>query len=136
VRNLTAVAPLAADAGVSLLVENINANDRPGDPFPTPEVAARAVEEVGHPAVGLQFDFFHAGRMGLDPVAEYKRFMHLARHIQIADAPGRHEPGTGNLPVQAFLTELDASGYAGIVGLEYTPSTGAGPGLGWLALGS
>ncbi|MBV8087253.1 MAG: TIM barrel protein, partial [Chloroflexi bacterium] len=133
VKNLQAVAPAAAAAGVTLLIENINPVDRPGDPFPTPEIAARAVKEVGHEAVGLQFDFFHAGRAGLDPIAEFRRFKHLACHIQIADAPGRHEPGTGSLPVNAFLQELDGSGYAGFVGLEYVPASGAGAGLDWLS---
>jgi hydroxypyruvate isomerase len=133
VNNLRALAPNAAAAGVTLLLENINAVDRPGDPFPTPEVAAQAVEQVAHPAVGLQFDFFHAGRAGLDPIAEFRRFKHLARHVQIADAPGRHEPGTGTLPVTPFLQALDASGYAGCVGLEYGPASGAGAGLDWLS---
>jgi hydroxypyruvate isomerase len=53
-------------------------------------------------------------------------------HVQIADVPGRHEPGTGHQPIPAFLEELDTLGYAGAVGLEYRPSTTTEDALAWL----
>lgn len=70
--------------------------------------------------------------MGLDPAAELKPLLPLIGHIQFADAPGRHEPGTGNLGFQAALAVLDAGGYAGWLSAEYIPLAATSAGLAWL----
>ena len=132
IENLQSVVSMAAEAGVDLLLENINNLDRPGYAFPTPAAVMEIVAAVNHPAVGMQFDFFHAGRAGLDALAEYRRYAHAIRHIQLADAPGRHQPGTGQLPVRQFLDMLDVEGYEGLVGLEYQPSGTMEEALSWL----
>jgi hydroxypyruvate isomerase len=132
VRNLKAAAPLAEKAGVLVLVENINTIDMPGYIADTAERAAALVEQANHPAVRLQLDQYHVGMAGQDPREQLRRFAPLVEHVQIADVPGRHEPGTGQQPIAAFLEDLDAVGYSGAVGLEYRPSGATEDALAWL----
>ena len=132
VANLRALAPLAAAEGVTLLVEAINTVDMPGYALPTVEEAAAVVRKVAHSAVALQLDQYHVAMSGGDPIRALREHHALVRHVQIADVPGRHEPGTGAQPIQAFLTELDQLGYAGYVGLEYRPAGITDEGLAWL----
>jgi len=134
IENLKAAAPLAEAAGVRLLVENINTTDMPGYVADTPERAAALVEAADHPAVRLQLDQYHVGMMGGDAVEALRRYRALIEHVQIADVPGRHEPGTGQQPIPAFLAELDALGYTGSVGLEYRPATTTAAALTWLPI--
>jgi len=72
----------------------------------------------------MLFDAFQVARMGLDPVEQLERHIGLVRHVQIADAPGRHAPGTGEIDYPAFFAALERLGYDGAVGLEYTPADG------------
>jgi hydroxypyruvate isomerase len=133
VRNLQQAAPAAQDAGVLLLVENINTVDMPGYFADTSDRAAALVQAVDRPSVRLQLDQYHVGMMGGDPLDAFKRFRDLVEHVQIADVPGRHEPGTGQQPISEFLSELDSAGYAGAVGLEYRPSASTEAALTWLS---
>ncbi len=135
VRNLRQAAPAAQDAGVLLLVENINTVDMPGYFADTADRAAAVVQAVDQPNVRLQLDQYHVGMMGGDPLAALRQHRALIEHVQIADVPGRHEPGTGQQPIQEFLKELDALDYAGAVGLEYRPSAGTQAALAWLPRG-
>ena len=130
-RNLQTVAPLAAAAGVSLLIEPINALDVPGYAIPTMAAANHFVRAIGHPAVGIQFDTYHVARSGDDILAAIRAVGDLVLHVQIADSPGRHEPGSGRLPLTEFLRELSTS-YQGTIGLEYIPSTTTEESLRWL----
>ncbi len=132
ISNLQTAAPLAEEAGVFLLVENINTTDMPGYFADTAERAAALVQAVNLPNVKLQLDQYHVGMMGGDPVDAIRRYKDIVEHVQIADVPGRHEPGTGHQPIPAFLTELDELGYAGAVGLEYRPRTMTEEALAWL----
>ena len=86
---------LADGTDVSVLVEPLNDLDSPGYLVNTPDEAAELIARVGHPDVAMLFDAFQVARMGLDPVGELERHPPLVRHVQIADAPGRHAPGTG-----------------------------------------
>ena len=131
VTNLTAIAPEAEKAGITLLVEAINTYDMPGYAFPTTEAALELVRAVAHPNVGIQFDTYHVGRMGGDILGELRMARNHVKHIQISDMPGRHEPGTGRLPLRKFLEEV-ASFYHGVIGLEYIPSGSTIEGLQWL----
>ena len=133
VENLRAVAPLAQQDDMLLLVENINDVDTPGFYVTTVERAARVVDEVGHPNVRIQFDQYHVGMMGGDARALFRQYKRLVEHVQIADVPGRHEPGTGQQPIREFLADLDALGYSGTVGLEYRPNAATDAGLEWLS---
>lgn len=129
IANLRRAAPLAEKAGVEILVEAINGIDMPGYFASTPDVAASLVKAAGSPAVRLQLDQYHASMIGEDPRETLRRHFPLIAHVQIADVPGRHEPGTGTQPIAQLLRDLDALGYGGFVGLEYKPLAG----LGWLS---
>jgi hydroxypyruvate isomerase len=114
-----------------VLLEPINAHDVPGyivDRFD----AARTVISDCAGRVGLQFDVYHAACMGLDPLSELAENLSLVRHVQFADAPGRHEPGTGRIDFAPLWTLLDNAGYAGFVAAEYRPSGDTRSSFGWL----
>jgi hydroxypyruvate isomerase len=132
VENFTWAADTAQPSGVLLLVENINTTDMPGFYVNTVERAADIVSAVNRPNVRLQLDQYHVGMMGGDARALAREYRDLIEHVQIADVPGRHEPGTGQQPIRQFLTELDALGYSGSVGLEYRPSGPTEASLDWL----
>jgi hydroxypyruvate isomerase len=74
--------------------------------------------------------------MGEDARALLRRHLALIAHVQIADVPGRHQPGTGRQPIPAFLSDLDELGYSGSVGLEYRPQGATDESLAWLARNS
>jgi hydroxypyruvate isomerase len=134
IANLRATAPMAAAAGVKLLVENINPTDMPGYIADTVERAVGLIDAADHPSVRLQLDQYHVGMVGGDACEALRRWSSLVEHVQIADVPGRHEPGTGQQPISQFLADLDALGYAGAVGLEYRPATTTEQALAWLPL--
>jgi hydroxypyruvate isomerase len=132
VDNLRRAAPIAKSAGVLLLVENINTTDMPGYFADTAERAAALVQAVDRPSVRLQLDQYHVGMMGGDPLDAFSRYRQVIEHVQIADVPGRHEPGSGQQPIREFLAALDKGGYTGAVGLEYRPSASTDAALAWL----
>jgi hydroxypyruvate isomerase len=132
IKNLRDAAPLAEAADVLVLVENINPTDMPGYVADTVERAAGLVDAADRPAVKLQLDQYHVGMVGADPRAALRQWSRLVEHVQIADVPGRHEPGTGQQPIREFLADLDAVGYQGAVGLEYRPQAPTEQALAWL----
>ncbi|HET7786343.1 MAG TPA: TIM barrel protein [Myxococcales bacterium] len=132
VGNLRAAIPVVESIGATLLVEAINSIDMPGYFADTVDRAAALVEEAASPSVRLQLDQYHAGMMGTDPVAALRKHAALVAHAQIADVPGRNQPGTGTQPIGEFLDELDRLGYSGSVGLEYKPRGSMDEALAWL----
>ncbi len=132
IHNLRNAAPLAEAADVKLLVENINPIDMPGYVADTVERAAGLVDAADHPSVKLQLDQYHVGMIGGDARAALRQWSRLVEHVQIADVPGRHEPGTGQQPIADFLSDLDEIGYTGAVGLEYRPASTTEQALAWL----
>jgi len=132
VANLIQLAPLAEESGVSLLLENLNPTDVPNYAFPTVDSAAKVVEALGHYAAGLQLDQYHISMTGGDPIAVFRQHQQLVRHVQISDAPGRHQPGTGSAPIREFLQELDRCNYDLYVGLEYRPLGSTEESLTWM----
>ncbi|HUZ68849.1 MAG TPA: TIM barrel protein [Candidatus Saccharimonadales bacterium] len=132
VANLKMAAPLARAAGVTLLVEGINNIDIPGYWAGTVAAAVELVEAVDDPNVRLQLDQYHAGMAGEDAIECLHAHLPLVAHVQIADVPGRHEPGTGSQPIEEFLDDLDRVGYEGYVGLEYRPLADTPSSLQWL----
>lgn len=124
VRRLGDIGRLAEDSDVTFMVEPLNDLDSPRYLINTPDEAAEAIRRVGHPQVRMLFDAFQVARMGLDPVEQFERHFELVQHVQIADAPGRHAPGTGEIDYPAFFAALERLGYDGAVGLEYTPAEG------------
>lgn len=116
----------------SLLIEPINPGDMPGYFLSDYDLAAELIDEVGAPNLGLLFDAYHAHQITGDAIACWQRNGHLARHIQIAGAPGRHEPKGGEIDYAEFFRHVDAAGYNGWVGAEYVPATTTEAGLRWL----
>ena len=116
-------APLAEDAGVTLLVEPVNTRvDHPGVFLDMTPEGLDMIEEVASPRVRLLYDMYHSTCMGEDPEAVLADRMHLVGHVQVADAPGRHEPGSGAIDWKRYLGVLQAKGYRGAIGMEYRPS--------------
>ncbi len=120
-------------AGLTLLLEPINTVDVPGFAVARPAEGAALLAEAGAPNTGLQYDIYHAAMMGEDPVEGLSRLAPVIRHVQFADAPGRHEPGTGRVDIAGCFARLDALGYEGWVAAEYRPSKATAQTLGWLA---
>jgi hydroxypyruvate isomerase len=134
VANLHRVAPLAEEAGITLLIEALNSVDAPGYWPSTVAAAAHLVETVGRSNVRLQLDQYHAAMAGESAIACLEAYFQRIGHVQIADVPGRHEPGTGSEPIGAFLGALDRLGYEGFVGLEYRPLVDTASSLEWLGM--
>jgi len=132
VANLAYAAPRLADAGIKLLVEPINPFDIPGFFVSGPTQAIRILDRVGHDNVFLQYDFYHVQRVQGELVATFKALLPRIAHVQIADNPGRNEPGTGEINYPFIFAELERLGYDGWVGAEYKPKAGTSDGLGWL----
>ena len=132
VDNLRHAAGELRAAGLRLLVEPINAFDMPGFAVTRTAQALALLDEVGADNAFVQYDVYHAQRMEGELAATLRA--HLARigHVQVADNPGRHEPGTGEIRFEFLFDELDRLGYAGWVGCEYRPATTTQAGLGWL----
>jgi hydroxypyruvate isomerase len=132
VANLRFAAEALAARGLELLVEAINDRDMPGYHLTTARQAFELIDELGAPNLRFQLDVYHLHVMGEDPVRTLEARLPQIGHVQIADAPGRHEPGTGRIDYPFLLPHLDRLGYAGWVGCEYRPRTTTAAGLGWM----
>ncbi|MGO0576073.1 hydroxypyruvate isomerase family protein [Ornithinimicrobium panacihumi] len=131
--NLAYAAQEAARIGATVLIEPVSG------PKPyalrTAEDAVRVVEVLraqGHDNVGFLNDLFHLANNGDNPAAAVAAHTDKTAHVQIADHPGRGEPGTGELDLDGLLADLEARGYDGYVGLEYKPTTSTTESLAWL----
>jgi hydroxypyruvate isomerase len=131
VENLKYAAAELSKENLKLLIEPINTFDIPGFVLNRTAQALAILDEVGADNAFLQYDAYHMQRMEGELAATIEK--HLARiaHIQIADNPGRHEPGTGEIDHAFLFRHLDRIGYAGYVGCEYKPATTTEAGLGW-----
>jgi hydroxypyruvate isomerase len=132
VDNLRHAAHELGAAGLQLLVEPINTFDVPGFAVSRSAQALALLDEVGADNAFLQYDVYHAQRMEGELAATLRAHLPRIGHVQVADNPGRHEPGTGEIRFGFLFDELDALGYAGWVGCEYRPATNTEAGLGWL----
>ena len=92
----------------------------------------RLIDEVGEPNVLLQFDAYHVQRMEGDPATRLRPLLDRVGHVQVADNPGRHQPGTGEIDFDALFGLLDDTGYTGAIGLEYVPAPDTSASLSWL----
>ncbi len=126
-----AAAAIAAE-GRTLLVEGINARDMPGYYLGTSRQAFALMDEVGAPNLHYLYDVYHMQIMEGDLAPTIEARLARIGHVQIADTPGRHEPGTGEINYRFLLRHLDRVGYRGIVGCEYKPLGRTEDGLGWM----
>ena len=99
---------------------------------PHPDCAA-VIEAVNSENLFIQADLYHMARMGEDLPEALSAHRARIAHVQIADAPGRHEPGSGAIDFPAAFQTLDHLGYDGVIGCEYLPASGTQAGLGWMA---
>jgi hydroxypyruvate isomerase len=131
VDNLRYAASELKKAGLKLLIEPINTFDIPGFYLNRTTQALDILDEVGANNAFVQYDIYHAQRMEGEVAATIQK--HLARiaHIQLADNPGRNEPGTGEINYAFLFTHLDRLGYGGWIGCEYKPASTTDAGLGW-----
>ncbi|RUO99632.1 2-oxo-tetronate isomerase [Hyphomicrobium sp.] len=131
VENLRFAAKAAADEGITLLIEAINTRDVPGYFLDSTAKAADILESVEADNLRLQYDVYHMQIMEGDLAPTIDKYLKLIAHIQIADTPGRHEPGTGEINYPFIFDHLDRIGYKGYVGCEYRPRTSTVESLAW-----
>jgi 2-dehydrotetronate isomerase len=129
--NLRIAGEAVAAVGRQALIEPINTRDIPGYLLNTPAEGAALVEELGLPALRLQFDFYHAQIMTGDLARSFERHLPLIAHVQIAGVPERQEPDVGEINYPYLFDLLDRLGYPGWVGCEYFPAGRTEDGLGW-----
>ena len=131
VKNLRFAADALARQRIRLLIEPINTRDIPGFFLNRTEQAVQLISDVGSDNLFIQYDIYHMQVMEGDIAPTLRK--HLARiaHVQLADNPGRNEPGTGEINYPFLFRHLDEIGYRGWVGCEYKPKTTTVEGLGW-----
>lgn len=136
VENLAYAARAAERTGATVVVEAINSHENPRYPLVSAKdalaVLDRVAEATGAANLGFLCDVYHLARMGEDGCDVVTSYADRIKHVQIADVPGRHEPGTGALDLDAVFTALQDREYAGYVGLEYKPSGASADSFGWL----
>lgn len=132
VENLRFAADELAKEGLVLLVEFINLKDIPGFYLHTSAQTLELIAEANRPNLFMQYDVYHAQREEGELAATLRAHMPRIGHIQIADTPGRHQPGTGEINYPFLFDEIDRLGYAGYVGLEYVPEPDTLASLAWM----
>lgn len=120
-QNIRLAAEALGEEGVTLVIEPVNTIDVPGFALPRAFAALDVIAEIDAGNVKLQLDVYHALMMDEDPVLLLQDHIDDIGHIQIADVPGRHQPGTGVVDWRVFFAALASLGYEGAVGLEYIP---------------
>lgn len=132
VANLKFAAGQLKSAGIRLLIEPINHFDIPGFFLTKTEQAVAILDEVASDNLYIQYDIYHAQRMEGELGNTLVKHQARIGHIQLADNPGRNEPGTGEINYAWLFKHIDAIGYQGWIGCEYKPKTNTTEGLGWI----
>ena len=133
VENLRFAAKATKEAGLSLLIEPINNRDIPGYYLNYSAQALDIIEEVGADNLFLQYDIYHMQIMEGDLAPTIEAKLPRIAHMQLADTPGRHEPGTGEINYPFLFDHIDRIGYTGWIGCEYKPAGTTAEGLDWFA---
>ncbi|MCU0884264.1 MAG: hydroxypyruvate isomerase [Beijerinckiaceae bacterium] len=131
IANLRYAAGRLKEAGIKLLIEAINPIDIPGFFLNTTAQALDIIARTGSDNLFVQYDIYHMQITEGDLARTMERNLAMIPHIQLADNPGRHEPGTGEINYPFLFAHLDRIGYAGWIGAEYKPKAGTEAGLGW-----
>lgn len=129
--NLTRAADLVATKKITLLIEPINARDRPNYFLNHVEHAAAVIDKIGKSNIRMQFDFYHVQIVGGDLIYRFEKFLPVIGHLQCAAVPSRHEPDEGEINYSAVFEAVDRLGYPGWIGAEYRPRARTEDGLGW-----
>ncbi len=131
VENLRFAATELGRSGLALMIEPVNTRTVPGFFLCHSAQAAAILDEVGAENAFIQYDVFHMQIMEGDLARTIERLLPRIGHMQIADVPDRHEPGSGEVNFEYLLAEIDRLGYAGAIGCEYHPAAGTRAGLAW-----
>jgi hydroxypyruvate isomerase len=129
---LGAAADLAAVRGLVVMIEPLNVLDRPRYLLNTQAQALEVLGALNRPNLKIMLDLYHLQRGEGNLIERMRMSLPHAAHVQIADNPGRHEPGTGEIRFESVFAEIERSGYAGFVGCEYLPSGASIDSFGWL----
>ena len=132
IANLRHTAETLDRLGISTVFEAVNIHDMPGFLVHNLREQIEILEEVQHPNVMLQYDIYHMHRMGEHVCENIFEHAHIIGHIQFADAPGRGQPGTGEIDFEAAFKAIDDSSFNGWTGAEYKPTGSTKSSLGWL----
>ncbi|WP_345796464.1 hydroxypyruvate isomerase [Castellaniella sp. MT123] len=132
VENLRYAAAELKKAGIRLVMEPINTFDIPGFFLSRTDQALAIIEEVGSDNLRIQYDIYHMQRMEGELANTIRTHLKSIGHIQLADNPGRNEPGTGEINYPWLLRHIDKVGYTGWIGCEYKPAARTEDGLGWI----
>ena len=132
VSNLKFAALKLKEAGIKLLIEPINTRDIPGFYLTGSRQAIELIDEVGSDNLFLQYDIYHMQIMEGDLARTIETRLARIAHMQLADNPGRHEPGTGEINYPFLFEHIDRIGYTGWIGCEYKPRSTTEAGLGWI----
>ena len=133
VDNLKFASNAVIDTNTTILLEAINTIDIPGYYVSRTDQSRAAVESAEADNVKVQYDIYHMQIMEGDVTRAIDSNLDVIGHFQLADNPGRHEPGTGEINYDFLLSHIDSKGYEGWVGCEYIPSEDTSSGLGWAA---
>jgi hydroxypyruvate isomerase len=129
--NLDHAADVFFENGIKTVFEAVNTKDMPGFLIHNSEQMIQVLEDLNHSNIYLQYDIYHMQTMGENHLAFFQRYAEKVGHIQFADAPGRHQPGTGKIDFVSLFNAIDASGYQGWLGAEYRPSVPTRDSLDW-----
>ncbi|HCH00797.1 MAG TPA: hydroxypyruvate isomerase [Vibrio sp.] len=132
VSNLRFAAGALKENGISLIIEAINTRDIPGFFLTNTKQALDIIEKVGSDNLNFQYDIYHMQIMEGDLAPTLSEHLGQIQHVQLADNPGRHEPGTGEINYPFLFNHLDSIGYDGWIGCEYKPKTTTQEGLSWM----
>lgn len=132
VSNLAYAAEKLGEHGIRLLIEPINTINIPGFYLNYTQQALDIIAETGSDNIRVQYDIYHMQIMEGDLARTMENNLAMIPHIQLADNPGRHEPGTGEINYPFLFDFLDKIGYTGWIGCEYAPAAGTKEGLGWI----
>jgi hydroxypyruvate isomerase len=130
--NLRFAAQALARENIALVIEPINTRDMPGFFVSTSRQALALIDAVGNDNLKLQYDIYHAQVMEGNLAVTLQENLARIGHIQLADNPGRHEPGSGEINFPFLFAHLDRIGYTGWIGCEYAPAATTEAGLIWL----
>jgi hydroxypyruvate isomerase len=131
-RHLHDAAKQMAQHSLTLLIEPINPFDMPNYFLTDVDEAVSIIKEIGQANIKLQYDFYHMQRTRGNLTATFDVYFDWIAHVQIADVPGRHEPGTGEVRYEYVFQFLKERGYSGAVGLEYIPSGNSEHSFQWM----
>ncbi len=130
--NLTYAAKQLSQHNITLLIEPINSYDIPGFFLTRSEQVIDLILSLNQPNIALQYDVYHMQKMEGNLVETMRKNLAHIAHIQIADNPGRHQPGTGEINYRFIFEQLEALNYSGFVGLEYSPEPNTSSSFDWI----